>query len=475
MYAGSNRAQPSRARITALALLAVASMLAAGCTRSSNQTQTNGGDTPTTAGASGGTSGGSFGDLKNVCGSGNAKGATDQGVTDKSIKVGTISDPGFVGRPGLNQEMFDAAEVFTKWCNDAGGINGRKIEDTERDAKLTEYKQRITEACQQDFMLVGGGGVFDETGQAERLKCLLPDFPAYQVSSEARGADLAVRSVPNSITYLNVSSFQYLKKQFPDAVSNVGFITGNIAATLLIDKQSQEAVKDLGFKTIFQTQYNAAGEASWTPFAQAMQSKGVKGIVYTGEPENLAKFLQSAADIGYKPDWVVTGANALDDNFLKVGGAAVRNVYLTALVVPPFLADKNPATQQYLDLFKKYLPKGKSRALLGYQGFSAWLLWAQSVKECGSGVTRKCVFEKGKAVKDWTGGGLHAANDPGSTKGSDCSIVVEAGPDGFSIPKGFKTNKGLFKCSPDSLVQLKGDYGKGVTLASVGKSLSDLK
>ncbi len=474
MSSGSNRPQPSRAGITAVALVAVASLLAAGCTRSGSNTATNGGPT-TTAGGSGATGSGSFGDLKNVCGAGNAKGSTAQGVTDDAIKVGTISDPGFVGRPGLNQEIFDAAEVFTKWCNDAGGINGRKIEDTERDAKLTEYKQRVTESCQEDFMLVGGGGVFDETGQAERLKCLEPTFPAYQVSSEARGADLAVRSVPNSLGYIPVASYQFLAKKFPDSTSNVGFLTGNIAATLLVDKQNQEAVKELGFKITYQGQYNAIGEASWTPFATAMKNKGAKGVVYTGEPENLAKFLQSAADIGYKPDWVVTGANALDDNFLKVGGAAVRNVYLTALVVPPFLADKNPATQQYLDLFKKYLPKGKDKALLGYQGFSAWLLWAESVKACGSTVTRKCVYEKGKAQKGWTGGGLHAPTSPGAAQGSDCSIVVEASPDGFSIPKGFKPNKGLFLCSPDTLVKLKGDYGKGVTLADVGKSLSDLK
>ena len=35
-------------------------------------------------------------------------------MTDDSIQVGTISDPGFTGRPGLNQELFDASEVFAK-------------------------------------------------------------------------------------------------------------------------------------------------------------------------------------------------------------------------------------------------------------------------------------------------------------------------------------------------------------------------
>ena len=55
---------------------------------------------------------GSFGDLKDVCGPGDAKGATATGVTDTSIAGGVFSDPGFTGRPGLNQELFDAAKVF---------------------------------------------------------------------------------------------------------------------------------------------------------------------------------------------------------------------------------------------------------------------------------------------------------------------------------------------------------------------------
>ena len=54
---------------------------------------------------------GDFGDLKGVCGPGDASGATAQGVTDDAIQVGTIADPGFIGRPGLNQEIFDLSLI----------------------------------------------------------------------------------------------------------------------------------------------------------------------------------------------------------------------------------------------------------------------------------------------------------------------------------------------------------------------------
>jgi ABC-type branched-subunit amino acid transport system substrate-binding protein len=466
-----------------LAVLVTVSLAIAGCTRGADETETGvaatepaGAGDGTTAGAGdGATAAGSFGDLEEVCGPGDAAGSTAQGVTDDSIKVGTISDPGFVGRQGLNQELFDATEVFTTWCNEAGGINGREIEVVERDAKLTEYKQRITESCQEDFMLVGGGGVFDDTGQEERLGCLLPEIPAYQVSSKARGADLAVPPLPNSLDELPVGAFQYIEQRFPDSIGDVGFLTGNVPSTVTVDAQNQEAVEALGFEVTYEAQYNSVGEASWTPFAQAMQSDGVRGLVYTGEPENFAKLLQAFADIGYELDWAVVGGNALDATFVEVGGEAVRNVFILSSIVPPFMADENPATQQYLDLFAEHLPDGKSEALLGYNSFSAWLLFATAVKACGSDVTRRCVYDEASAITEWTGGGLHAATVPGSHEGPRCAMVVEASPDGFAVPDDFEPTDGLFRCSDDSVVQLEGDYGEGVTLEDVGKSIDELE
>lgn len=462
----------------AVALVATLVLATAACTRSADETETGASETSAPAeggGAEGGEGSGDFGDLTEVCGPGDASGATAQGVTDDAISVGTISDPGFVGRQGLNQELFDATEVFVSWCNAAGGINGRMIESTERDAAITEYKQRITEACQEDFMLVGGGGVFDDTGQAERLGCLLPEIPAYQVSAEARDSDLAVRPLPTALDELQIGAFQYLQEAFPDSTDAVGFITGNVPSTVFVDAQQQEAAAELGWTKVYEAQYNATGEASWTPFAQAMQSAGVEGLVYTGEPENLAKLLQAVADIGYDLEWTLTGANALDQGFIDVGGSAVEGTYVFSAVVPPFLAEDSPATQQYLDLFEEHLPDGKSEALLGVNSFSAWLLFATAVKECGSEVTRSCVFEAAQGITEWSGGGLHAPSNPAESQGPPCGIVVEATADGFVVPEDFEATDGPFRCDDESVLTLTGDYGEGATLESVGKSIDDLE
>ena len=80
-----------------------------------------------------------------MCGpkpSGETNTATGRGVTADQIELGTISDPGFSGAPGLNQELFDASTVFTKWCNSLGGINGRLIKDDLLDAALVQLQRQ---------------------------------------------------------------------------------------------------------------------------------------------------------------------------------------------------------------------------------------------------------------------------------------------------------------------------------------------
>ena len=112
----------SRWLICAIALV----VLASACGRSSKDAEPSS-ETTTTAKTE---AAGSFGDLKDVCGPGDAKGATATGVTDTSIAGGVFSDPGFTGRPGLNQELFDAAKVFAAGATTRAGSTGARSSST---------------------------------------------------------------------------------------------------------------------------------------------------------------------------------------------------------------------------------------------------------------------------------------------------------------------------------------------------------
>ncbi len=126
---------------------------------------------------------GDFGSLQKICGPGSASGGGGRGIDATSISLGVLSDAGAAAAPGLEQEFFDAADGFSQWCNAAGGINGRKLVINKLDAKLFEGAAQVIRACQDDFMLVGGGNALDANTVKPRLGCKLGQIPAYTVSA----------------------------------------------------------------------------------------------------------------------------------------------------------------------------------------------------------------------------------------------------------------------------------------------------
>ena len=219
-----------------------------------------------------------------VCGpkpSGETNTATGRGVTADQIEVGHHLGPGLQRRaraqPGARSTPAPCSPSgATRWA----GINGRLIKDDLLDAAIFNYNAKITTACGQDFALVGGGGVFDNTGQKTRLNCLLPDYPAYLVTPEARGADLTAQVTPGPNNSLNFGLARYLAKTYPDSVDHVGYLTGNVATTITNKNQYEEAGLKLGFgKAVYDAQYNSTGEPTWTPIAQAIKDAGVKGLL----------------------------------------------------------------------------------------------------------------------------------------------------------------------------------------------------
>lgn len=421
---------------------------------------------------------GYFGSLDPVCGPA-PEGATlsatgSQGVMADSIKIGTIADPSNPARPGLGQEMFDASKVFVDWCNSLGGINGRRIDLTERDAALFNYQGVIREACAADFALVGGGGTGDATGQTDRIACLLPDVPALQASLESRGADLVTGPVPAD--KINLGIARYLEQQYPGSAERVGIITGNLEGTLLLADQIGDAGKTFGWNVAYRDQYNPMGEPTFQPYAQKLKDEGIKGLVFVSEPETMALMLQALDDIGYQLDWILGGPNTYDPKLIASGGQSLdRNpVYAWALSTPFELAAQSQAIADYQALFEQYLPDASPTASQGVASFAAWLLFASAADACGVDLTRRCLWERLTTTTGWTAGGLLPPSSGPAGQIGECFVVMRARSDGFAVEP-FDANEGPFNCDASNLVQLDPKYLEpGVRLQDVGRSIDEL-
>jgi hypothetical protein len=445
-----------------LAALVAVFLLAAGCSRSDDETDA--GDTTTTTAATdegGGTTldEGGFGDFAKVCQDGDAKGATATGVTDTEIHVGTLTDKGYDGVPGLTKEMYDAAKAFTSWCNEHGGILGRQLVLDDLDAKLTESEQRITEACTKDFALVGGGAVFDEDPKDIRVGCDLANIAGYVVSARGRVADKQVQPLPNPVYSLPVGGYKRVKDLYPDAVAHYGVMASNIGAVLLVRDQSVEAAEANGYTVVYSREYAPAGETGWQNFVREARDSGVEVLEFVGQPEGLTSMVKAMDTEGWYPKVILEAPNMYDQKFVAEGGAVAGNTLVRSTFYPYELAKDNKATQDYLDLMERYNPGGKV-ALLGTQATSSFLLFAQAAAACGSDLTRECLLEKASAADGWTGGGLHSPQTPGNAKASECFLLLSVDGEGFHYDKkATDPNKGIYNCDPGNVVELQKDYG----------------
>ncbi|NUU24731.1 MAG: ABC transporter substrate-binding protein [Streptomycetaceae bacterium] len=453
-----------------LAAAAAAALLAAGCSGRDGP----GTEEATTSAPPRGAAAASFGELAGVCGPGTPTSSPAQGVTASEIKVGVFSDVGFT----KNQEFADSAKVFTSWCNDLGGINGRKVVADLHDTRLMEVRPRMIEACRDDFALVGGGAGLDSAGVRDRLSCLLPDFPAQTVQLENTGSDLQLAQAGSAAYAPYAGLYTWLLKEaHSDSARAVGVISGDTPITKVYSQITEETVKAVGGSVTYNDLYPAAGVADWTPYAQSLKSKGVKGLVFYGQYPQLAKLEQALTAIDYRLDWIDANSNAYTDDFLQLAGDQVlrtqNNVTDLGGVNPPENAAANQATRQLVDLYATNAP-GAHLTFPALKSFSAWLLFAKAASSCGDNLTRTCVYKSAMQETAWTGGGLQAPVDLSrKDRPVACFNIEKATEQGWQ-PADFHPNNRAYRCDAPA-VRLTGTYPKPVTLADVGKSMADLK
>jgi ABC-type branched-subunit amino acid transport system substrate-binding protein len=394
-----------------------------------------------------------FGTLPSPCGGGTASGATANGVTDSSITIGFGDDAGYAAAPGLDKEMTDAMKAMITWCNDQGGINGRKVVGNYYDAKVLQVTQVMTQACNDKvFMLVGQGWVLDAGQEKIRIDCKLSSIPTYAVATAFAHGPGVIEPVPGPGDEVPASAAFQLAKLFPDAVQKSAFVFAEFPATRETRDKYAAAFPQAGWKFLKCDQiYNIAGESDWKPFASNLKACGIQSVVWVGSPNpNLENFLAASKQVGFAPQAWLTDSNHYETEFSTWNGQnanAGDNVYVRLATVPFELAGQAPAVQKYVDLMNK---SGGKIALLGEQATSAFLLWATGVKACGSTVTAKCVLDSAAQQKSWTGGGLHTATNPGSNDVPSCGILLRL--QGGSFAKVAPTG-GLFDCDPRYLVK----------------------
>ena len=325
----SNR---SRRPVTSTSLVGVVALLItlSGCGHSTSPSTsptasgTSAGKPSATAGSS--TAPGAFGDLGTICEPGTPSGPTGRGLTTSTIRIGTLGDPGAAAAPGLEQEYFDVAKAFVKWCNAAGGINGRKIVVDDYDAKLFEGAAQIIAACSKDFMLVGNGNAFDAVDVKPRLACKLGQIPALSVSPEAGLAGLQVQPTSNSPTHYGVGPLRALAQAYPSAKKGLGIGSSNVASLRPQGIYARQAYQSLGY-TVSSLQEKPPLVDNFRPYMEQLRASGTYAYDEIASQDPTPE-VNAMHDIGWKPAFILWSIQFYDPKTV----AAAKTVAFPSLV-----------------------------------------------------------------------------------------------------------------------------------------------
>src|SRR5438270_4173523 len=365
----------------AFCALLIGVLIATACGSSRKSDNGAGGNTGTTAGSS---AAAKFGDLPSPCGKGDAKGATDQGVTDTQITIEYGDDAGFTASPGLNKEIGDAAKAMIKWCNDQGGILGRQITGVYGDAAITAVNTKMQEACKSAFMLVDDGWALDSASEATRLQCGLPAVPAFAVSAEFANGPMMYQAVPNPADETPASNVFEAAQLWPDKIKKADIVHSTlVTATETSSNKVRQAGQAAGFNWLdCGVTLNYNGEADYKPFAQKFQSCGAQILFENTSPgPGLYGLIQAMDQLNYHPI-ILAEANLYSPQLAKWNTAGLAdNVYVREAFQPLENADLVPAVKTYVDAVKA---TGGDAWQLGEQAASSFLLLAIVAKGCAA-------------------------------------------------------------------------------------------
>jgi Periplasmic binding protein len=405
------------------------------------------------------TSNGEWPGVGKICESGPGGNSSVRGVADKTIHIAVFNDASNSEVPGLEKEFVQFGNAFADWCNASGGIDGRHIVIDNRDAALFNSSQVTNEACQSDFMAVGGGLVLDQAAVPVRVHCGLGQITGYTVSDAGGSAALQVNPSGLNANETTGGWFAALAKKYPKAVKDAAMGAENNQSILEPERKYEDAAQAMGWN-VKNFQVAPLTVTDWSPYVQEVASGNYQAL-WPSDSGNITPWFQAMSTDNYEPAFVILGVQFYANSTTKaMAGLHLPPVYVETSWWPLEMASQNPATEQLMQVMHKYA-KGDTIDFDDEEAAEAWLLWAKSASACGSSkLTVSCVLDNAAAQKNWSAGGIEApvaqlAMSNENPQPSPCFALLQAKPSGFVYQKAItEPTKSIWNCNPKNVYHL---------------------
>ena len=312
-------------------------------------------------------------------------GATDVGVTARSVKVGGLFFNGS-WLDKYSQVAEQAAVAYFRYVNDQGGVHGRKIEFVGCDTagtvngtqgcarKLAEQEKVFSLGPSLDFNLdttvpylaqhklpwIGSPGLYD----AEF------DSP-YMFASQYRGREMgaiAATFMAGDKKARTIGVSWNTQPPGPPCFEGVRRIADAMGARIVVDAS------------------NGPTESDLSPQVIRMRSANPDAIIFCNDPVNAVKFVQAAGRQNYKPPAGWIGAFCLADDVPQAMGPAGVGFYCVTSYDPYF--GNTPGIVEMNRITRHYFPSHFHHAYT-MPVFAGAKIFVEALRRVGPNLTRE--------------------------------------------------------------------------------------
>ena len=336
----------------------------------------------------------------------------DTGATDTEIKIGNIMP--YSGPASAYGAIGKTEAAFFKKINDAGGINGRKInfisyDDSYSPPKTVEQARKLVESDEVLLLFNALGTppnsaihkymnakkvpqLFVATGATKwndpkEFPWTMGWQPSYQ--SEARiYAKYLLKEKPAAKIAVLYQNDDYGK----DYLKGLKDGLGTKAASMIVAEDSFET-----------------SEPTIDNHIVRLKASGADVFVDIATPKFAAQAIKKVAEIEWKPLHFLNNVSASVGSVIKPAGYEnsqdiISAAYLKDASDPQW--DNDPGMKQFYDFLAKDYPEGNkldASTVVGY-GVSQTLI--EVLKKCGDDLTRENIMKQAASLKDFRTGVL---------------------------------------------------------------------
>jgi len=331
----------------------------------------------------------------------------DTGATDTEIKIGNIMP--YSGPASAYGVIGKTEAAYFKKINDAGGINGRKInfisyDDGYSPPKTVEQARKLVESDEVLFIFNSLGTPPNTAIQKYMNAKKVPQlFVATGATkwNDPRDFPWTMGWQPNYQSEARIYA-KYLLKEKPNA---------KIAVMYQNDDYGKDYVKGLkdglGAKAnsmIVAEESFETTEPTVDNHIVKLKSTGADVFFDVATPKFAAQAIKKIAEIEWKPLHILNNVSASVGSVIKPAGyensqGIISAAYVKDVSDPQW--DNDAGMKEFLDFLAKDFPEGNKLDGSVEVGFAVAQTMVQVLKQCGDNLTRENIMKQAASLKDF--------------------------------------------------------------------------